>query len=67
MWQNIKKEGSKFLKTSGQKALEKAPPVVGDYIGSKSADKITSRERHAGEIIMPPEKRQPILKDLRMF
>ena len=38
----LKKEESKFLKTSGQKALEKAAPAVGDYIGSKIADKITS-------------------------
>ena len=39
----LKKEGSKFLKTSSQKALEKATPAVGDYIGSKIADKITSK------------------------
>ena len=31
----LKKEGSKFLKTSAKKALQKAAPAVGDYIGSK--------------------------------
>ena len=68
----LKKEGSKFLKTSGQKALEKAAPAVGDYIESKIADKITSRipqkiEEEQAEIIIPSDKRQQILNDLRLF
>ena len=68
----LKKEGSKFLKTSGQKALEKAVPAVGDYIGSKIADKLTSkipREEieEPEEIIIPPDKRQQILNNLRLF
>ena len=63
--QAIKKEGSKFLKTSGQKALEKVAPAVGDYIGSKIAYKITSlsgkqeepeSEEEHQEIIIPPKK-----------
>ena len=68
----IKKEGSKFLKTSGEKALEKAAPAVGDYIGSKIADKITSKipreeMEEQEETIIPPDKRQQILNDLRLF
>ena len=71
----LKKEGSKFLKISGQKVLEKAAPAVGDYVGSKIADKITSSLRvsenqepqEEEEIIIPPDKRQQILNDLRLF
>ena len=67
----LKKERSKFLKTSGQKAA----PAVGDYIGSKISDKITSSLRvsenqepeEPEEIIIPPDKRQQILDDLRLF
>ena len=71
----LKNEVSKFLKTSGKKALEKAAPAVGDYIGSKITDKLTSSlglsERpeviEEEEIIIPPGKRQQILNDLRLF
>ena len=66
----LKKEGSKFLKTS----VQKASPAVGDYIGSKIADKLTSslrlsqnQEPEEQEIIIPPDKRQQILNDLRLF
>ena len=71
----LKKEGSKFLKTSGQKASEKAAPAVGDLIGSKIAEKITSFKskekpeviKEEQEIIIPAGKRQKILNDLRLF
>ena len=72
----LKKEGSKFLKTSGQKALEKLAPAIGDYVVSKVADKTTSlkvsnnqepREEIEEEIIMPPHQRQKIFNDLRLF
>ena len=72
----LKKEGSKFLKTSGQRALEKADHAVRDYIGSKIANKLTSSLRvsekpqeviEEEEIIIPPDKRQQILNDLRLF
>ena len=77
----LKKKGSKFLKTSGQKALEKAAPAVGDYIGSKIADKITFLkdkpqeeieserfpEEEPEEIIIPPEKRQKKLNNIPKF
>ena len=71
----LKKEESKFLKTSGQKSLQKPAPAIGDYVGSKIADKITSSLRVSEnqepqgeqEIIFPPDKRQQILIDLRLF
>ena len=74
----LKKEGSKFLKTSGQKVA----PAVGDYVGSKIADKITSLKVSDNqepqeepksarlpeeEIIIPPGQRQKIINDLRLF
>ena len=76
----LKKEGSKFLKTSGQKALEKV--AFGDYVGSKIVDKITSlkvkdkeepqeeakSERSPEEeIIIPPGQWQKIINALRLF
>ena len=71
----FKKEGSKFLKTSGKKALEKAAPAVGDYIGSKIADKFTSLSRRQEEEpyeeeeqeILYHQKRQQIINNLRLF
>ena len=71
----LKKEESKFLKTSGQKALEKPAPAIGDYVVSKIADKITSSLRvsenqepqEEQEIIFPPDKRQQILNKLRLL
>ena len=72
----LKKEGSKFLKISGKKALEKAAPAVGDYVGSKIADKFISLSRRQEEepyeeeeqeIIISPRKRQEIINYLRMF
>ena len=70
----LKKEDSKFLKTSGQKALENVALAVGDYIGSKIADKITSLKgkpqeeigEEAEEISNPPEKTQQILNYFRL-
>ena len=68
----LKKEGSKFLKTSGEKALEKVAPAVGDYVGSKIAEKITSlkvsdNEEPQEKIVIPLYQRQKIINDLRLF
>ena len=38
----LKKEAIKFAKKSGKQILEKAAPVVDDFVGNKRADKITS-------------------------
>ena len=75
----LKNQGSEFRKIAGIKILTKSAEATGDLIGSKIADKITSfkskpqekikSERFPGEkeIIIPPEKRQQILGDLRLF
>ena len=76
----LKNQGSEFGKIAGKKILTKSVEATGDLIASKIADKITSfksipqekieSERfpeEEEEIIIPPEKRQPILDDLRLF
>ena len=73
----IKYQGSEFGKIASKKMLTKSAEATGDLIGSKIADKITSfkskpqekieSERFPEEIIIPPEKRQQILDDLRLF
>ena len=56
--------------------LAKSAEATGDLIGSKIADKITSLKvkdkpqeviEEEKEIIIPPDKRQQILNDLRLF
>ena len=70
----MKKQGSEFGKIAGKKIVQKSAEATGDLIGSKIADKITSlkvkpQEVIEGEqeIIIPPEKRQQIINDLRLF
>ena len=71
-----KKEGTDFAKTAGKKILPRSPEATGDLIGNKIADKITSlgksknKENEINEpekIIIPSEKRQQIINDLRLF
>ena len=71
-----KKQGSEFAKTAGKRIIQKSAEATGDLIGIKIADKITSlvksknKEKEASEeeeMIVPPEKRQPIINDLRLF
>ena len=68
----------KVAKTSGKQILEKGAPVFGDLIGSKIADKITlltnkpqeepqEEPQKEQESIIPPERRQQIIDDLRLF
>ena len=58
--------------------VQKTAEVTGDLIGNKTADKITSvcktkskeKENETNkrqEIYIPPEKRQQIMNDLRLF
>ena len=69
-----KKQGSEFAETAGKKIVQKSAEA-GDLIGNKIADKITSldkskykeKETNEEEIIIPPEKRQQINNDLRLF
>ena len=71
----LKNQGSEFGKIAGKKILAKSAEATGDLIGSKIADKITSLKVkdkpqeiiEEEEIIIPPEKRQQILNDVRLF
>ena len=68
-----------FAKTAGKKALNKSAEATGKMIGSKVADKITKKPRsktqkeedrimeETQEIYIPPEKREQIIRDLKLF
>ena len=68
-----KKQGSEFAKIAGKKMVQK-----GDFIGNEIADEITllgkstnkekeNETNEEEENIIPPEKRQQIINDLRLF
>ena len=58
-----------------KRVVQKTAAATGDLIGNKIADKITSIDKSkekektnkAEEIYIPPEKRQQIIDDLRLF
>ena len=58
-----------------KRVVQKTAEATGDLIGNKIADKITSlgkakskeKAREEQEIYIPPEKRQQIIADLRLF
>ena len=73
----LKKHSSEFGKITGKKILTKSADATGDLIGSKIADKFTSLKSKESvrfphekpqvieeeeEIIIPPVKRQQILR-----
>ena len=70
----LKKEGTK---TSGKQILKRTAESTGDLIGNKIADKTSSlnnkpqeqleKEQEQEEIVIPPERRQEIIDDLRLF
>ena len=71
-----KKQGTNFAKTAGKKIVQKSAQATGGLMGNKIADKITSLGKSKNkeneinepeEIIIPPEKRQEIIDDLRLF
>ena len=71
-----KKQGTEFAKTAGKRIVQKSAETTEDLIGNKIANKITSlgksknKEKETSEeeeIIIPPEKRQQIINDLRLF
>ena len=74
-----KKQGTNFAKTAGKKIVQKISEATGDLIGNKIAHKITSlgkskKKKEKGnetneveETYIPPEKRQQIIDDLRLF
>ena len=69
------KTGIDAGKTASERLVQKAAEATRDLIGNKLADKITSigklKEKEkinkAEEIFIPPEKRQQIIDDLRLF
>ena len=69
------KQGTEFSITAGKRIVQKSAEATGDLIGNKIADKITplgksknkEKETNEEEIIIPPEKRQQIINDLRLF
>ena len=68
-----------FAKIAGKKVLTKSAEATGDLIGNKIADRITKSARNkeqkeddrimeeTQELIIPPEKREQIIKDLKLF
>ena len=62
-------------KTASKRVVQKNAEATGDLIGNKIADKITSigkskekeKTEKAEEIYIPPEKRQQITDDLKLF
>ena len=69
------KTGIDAAKTASKRVVQKTAEATGDLIGNKIADKITSigktKEKEntnkPEKIYIPPEKRQPIIDDLKLF
>ena len=71
--------GKDFAKIPGKKVLSKSAEATGDMIGNKIADRITKSTRNkeqkeddrimeeTQDLIIPPEKREQIIKDLKLF
>ena len=61
--------------TASKRVFQKTAEATRDLIGNKIADKITSigkpnekkKAKEIEEIYIPPEKRQQIIDDLRLF
>ena len=68
-----------FAKIAGKKVLIKSAEATGDMIGNKIADRITKSSSNKAqreddkimeetqELIIPPEKREQIIRDLKLF
>ena len=69
------KTGMDVAKTASKRVVQKTAEATGDLIGNKIADKITSlgktkskeKEKEEQEIYIPPEKRQQIIDEFRLF
>ena len=71
--------GKDFAKVAGKKVLAKSAEATSDLIGKKIADRITKSTRNKAqkeddgtmeetqELIIPPEKREQIIRDLKLF
>ena len=74
-----KDAGTDFAKIAGKKVLTKSPEATGEMIGNKRADRITKSSRNKAqkkdgrimeetqELIILPEKREQITRDLKLF
>ena len=68
-----------FAKIADKKVLHKSAEATGEMIGNKVADRITKSSRNKAqkeddrimeetqEIYIPPEKREQIIRDLKLF
>ena len=68
-----------FAKIAGKKILTKSAEATGDLIGNETANRIIKSARNkeqkeddriieeTQEIIIPPEKREQIIRDLKLF
>ena len=69
------KTGMDAAKIASKRVVQKTAGASGDLIGNKIADKITSigkpkeneKQKEIEEFYIPPEKRQQIIDDLRLF
>ena len=69
------KTGIDAARTASKRVVQKTAEATCDLIGNKIAGKITSfditkskeKEDERKEIYIPPEKRQQIINDLRLF
>ena len=71
--------GKDLAKIAGKKVLTKSAEATGDFIGNKIADRITKSTRNKDqkeddrtmeetqELIIPHEKREQIIRDLKLF
>ena len=63
------------VKTAPKRVVQKTAEATRDLLGNKIADKITSvskskekeKTKKVEEIYIPPEKRQQIIDDLKLF
>ena len=69
------KTGINAAKTASKRVVQKTAKATRDLIGNKIADQITSvgkpkekeKTKKVQEIYIPPEKRQQIIDDLKLF
>ena len=70
------KTGIDAAKIASKRVVQNTAEATGDFIGDKIADKITSigkpkkkkrNKKKTEEIYVPPEKRQQIIDDLKLF
>ena len=71
--------GKDFAKIAGKKVLNKSAEATGDLIGNKISDRITKSSRNkeqkedarimeeTQELIIPLEKTEQIIRDLKLF